>query len=54
LSQLRAYYYNEIDLNTFYGSEELTEGITSDDLKAAANKYINMENYVKIVLMPEE
>jgi len=54
LNQLRAYYYNETDLNTFFEREELTEGITSDDLKAAANKYINMENYVKIVLMPEE
>jgi len=54
LNQLRAYYYNQSNLNTFYESEELTEGITSDDLKAAANKYINMENYVKIVLIPEE
>lgn len=54
LSQLGGYYRNKADLNGFYEREKMVEALTSDDLKAAANKYLNMENYVQIVLMPEE
>jgi len=54
LGQIGGYYYNGIDLDTFYESEELTNGVTSKDLQDAANKYIKMDNYVKVVLMPEE
>jgi len=54
LGQIGGYYYNGMDLDTFYESEELTNGVTSKDLQDAANKYIKMDNYVKVVLMPEE
>lgn len=54
LSQLGGYYRNKADLNRFYEREKMVEALTSDDLKAAANQYLNMENYVQIVLMPEE
>jgi len=54
LGQIGGYYYNGIDLDTFYESEELTNGVTSKDLQDAAIKYIKMDNYVKVVLMPEE
>ena len=54
LNQLRSYYYNGSDLTSFYDYEKLIEELNSDDIKAAANKYFNMQNYVKAVLMPEE
>ena len=54
LGQISGYYRNNSDLAGFYEREKLVEALTSDDLKAAANQYLNMENYVQIVLMPEE
>jgi len=54
LSQLGGYYRNNSDLSEFYDREKLVEALTSNDLKAAANTYLNIENYVQIVLMPEE
>ena len=54
LGQLSSYYRNNSDLSGFYDREKLVEAMSSDDLKNAANKYLNMENYVQIVLMPEE
>ena len=54
LGQISGYYRNEADLKGFYDREKLVEALTSDDLKAAANQFLNMENYVQIVLMPEE
>jgi zinc protease len=54
LNQLSAYYRNGTDLETFYDREKLTENVNSKDLQVAANKYLNMDNYVKVVLMPEE
>jgi len=53
LSQLRSFYFAELSLDSFYQSEELTTRLSSNDLQEAANKYINMDNYVKVVLMPE-
>ena len=54
LSQIGGYYRNHADLDGFYEREKMVEALTSDDLKAAANQFLNMENYVQIVLMPEE
>jgi zinc protease len=54
LGQISTYYRNKADLNGFYEREKLVEALSSDDLKVAANKLLNMENYVQIVLMPEE
>jgi len=54
LGQLRSYYVNEGDLDTFFESEELTKNVSSKNLQSAAKKYLDMDNYIKIVLMPEE
>ena len=54
LNQISGYYYNKSELETFFEAESLTEGMNSSDLQEAAKKYINTENYVKVVLMPEE
>ena len=48
-----AYYYNE----RMYGIEELKELITKiskEDIHEAANQYFDLNNYLKVILMPEE
>ncbi len=54
LNQLKGYYSNSTDLETFFEREKLTEEVNSKDLQSAAKKYLKMDNYVKVVLMPEE
>jgi zinc protease len=54
LSQIGGYYRNNADLSGFYEREKMVEALTSDNLKSAANQYLDMKNYVQIVLMPEE
>lgn len=53
LGQLNAYYSNGTSLDTFFDRKDLVDALNSDDLKEAANKYLRNDNYVKIVLMPE-
>ncbi len=54
LGQLRGYYIYGGDLDDFYDREELIKNVNSKGLQSAAKKYLNMENYVKVVLKPEE
>ncbi len=54
LNQLNAYYYNGSDLSTFNEAESLTDALTIGDIQEAAKKYFDLDNYVQIVLMPEE
>lgn len=54
LNSLRAYYYNRSDLDGYYEYEEQIEKLSSDDLKETANTYLKDDNYIKVVLMPEE
>jgi zinc protease len=54
LNQLRNYYQNGMDIETFDEADSMIEKVNSKDLQEAANKYLNMENYVKVILMPEE
>ncbi len=54
LGQISGYYRNHSDLDSFYEYDKLVEALTADDLKAAANQYLDMNNYVQVVLMPEE
>jgi zinc protease len=54
LGQLRGYYIYGGDLDEFYDREELIKNVNSKDLQSAAKKYLDMENYVKVVLKPEE
>jgi zinc protease len=42
------------DLNEIFQREKLLKSITVDSTKAAAEKYFNEENLVKVVLMPEK
>ncbi len=47
------YYYNE----RIYGMEELKELIAKvslEDIHQSAIKYFDLDNYLKVILMPEE
>ncbi len=54
LNSLRGYYYNDGDLEGYYDYEDQIEKLSSEDLKETANTYLKDDNYVKVVLMPEE
>ncbi|MEM9856271.1 MAG: insulinase family protein [Bacteroidota bacterium] len=54
LNSLRGYYYNGGDLEGYYDYEDQIEKLSSEDLKKTANTYLKDDNYVKVVLMPEE
>ena len=54
VNQLNAYYNHNTDLDSFYEREKLVEALTSEDIIAAVNKYLNMNEYIKVVLMPEQ
>ncbi|NOX87245.1 MAG: hypothetical protein GXO86_15030 [Chlorobi bacterium] len=48
-----AYYYNE----NLMGLDELKakiKAVTADELKEMANRYFDEDNYLKVILMPEE
>jgi predicted Zn-dependent peptidase len=34
--------------------EELIDTLTSDDIREAARRYIRLDNYVRVTLMPEQ
>ena len=54
LSVLRFYYSHGEDPTNILKAEEKIEGLTLEAIKAAANRYFDMENYAQFVLMPEK
>ncbi|WP_246203011.1 M16 family metallopeptidase [Fulvivirga lutimaris] len=54
LNSLYGYYFNDYDLSGYYEYEKQIEALTSKDLQEAAKKYLPADEYIKIVLMPEE
>ncbi len=54
LNSIRFYDSVGADLDKFYSFDERVNSITVDDVKAAAQKFMSGENYIQLVLMPEE
>ncbi len=54
MSQLYSSYYYDRPLDRIGEFEEWVDQLSSDDLKMVANKYLNDEHYIQVVLMPEE
>jgi zinc protease len=54
LNSLYGYYFNNYDLSGYYEYEKQIESLTSKDLQDAAKKFLPADEYIKIVLMPEE
>lgn len=54
LGQLRSAVLNDGPLNEWMRYEAMIDALDADMLLEAAQKYINMDNYIEIVLYPEE
>lgn len=54
LGTLKHYYYHNEDFSEFAKYEEAVRNIKVEDIIEVANKYINKENYIKVVLLPEK
>ena len=53
LGQLRAYYFNDSDLNNFYQYETQVDNLNSDDIQEVAKKYVDLDKSIRMVLYPE-
>lgn len=54
MNRLYSFYYYNDDLSDFMNSEERIEALTKEDLKKVANEFLNEEQYVQAILLPEE
>jgi zinc protease len=54
LGQLRAAVLNGEPLNTWQQYDSMIEKLDANMLQAAAKRYLNMNNFVQVVLLPEE
>jgi zinc protease len=54
LGQLRAYYWHGEDLEKILNYPKLVNGLQANDIQVAAKKYFDVNNYVEVVLVPEE
>jgi len=54
LSQLKFAYFNDLDPAYILDFPELIKSLTLDDIHKAAKRYFDMDNYVDVVLYPQE
>ena len=53
LSNISYYLGNNDDLNTLPKWEEQINSLTADEIKKAAQKYIDTDNMIKVIMEPE-
>jgi len=54
LNRLYSFYYYDDDLSNFIVTEDKINSLKAEDLKAAANRFINEDQFVEAILLPEE
>jgi zinc protease len=54
LSVLQFYYQHGIEPESIWEFDERVEKLSTENIRAAAQKYFDMDNYVKVVLLPEQ
>ncbi len=54
LSALNKYYFNKMDPKEILETSDRIDKLSYDAVKKAAKKYLNTENYIKVVLLPEK
>jgi len=54
LNRLYDFYYYNDDLSNFVVTEDKINSLKAEDLKAAANEFLNEEQFVEAILLPEE
>lgn len=52
LSTLYKYFFYDLDLSEIKKYSERVEGLTQSDIQKTAKKYLNVKNYVEVVLYP--
>ena len=53
LDMLSQAWINKTDVSSLINKLNLVEKVTSQNIKVVANKYLNVNQYLKVVLMPE-
>jgi len=53
LNELKTMYFNNSSDYKLLGYNDMIENVKVDEIKKMANKYLNTDNYVKVVLYPE-
>ena len=54
VNALQSRYFHDMDPETILRYDKQIEGLTLDDLQEAAREYLDQENYVRVVLYPED
>ena len=54
LNNLEYRYFNNLDPAGIMDYLDLVDSLTLDDIQKAAQKYFNVKNYVRVVLLPED
>lgn len=54
LSSLSGYYINDTDPRELLNYDKMVNQLTAKDIQEAAGKYINENNYIKVILYPED
>jgi len=54
LNRLYSFYYYDDDLSNFIVTEDKIKSLKAEDLKAAANRFIDEDQFVEAILLPEE
>ncbi|HET8859099.1 M16 family metallopeptidase [Marivirga sp.] len=53
LNRLYSFYYYDDDLSNFIISEDKINSLSTQDLKSAANEFLNEDQFVEAILLPE-
>ncbi len=54
LNSLNDYYLNNEDPKRILETNDFINKLTPDDIRTAANKYFTLDNYIRVVLLPEK
>jgi zinc protease len=54
LNRLYSFYYYNDDLSNFIVTEDKIKSLKAEDLKMAANEFLNEDQFVEAILLPEE
>jgi zinc protease len=54
INAMKAYDFNQIDYSEFKKEEAIIKSLTKEDIIATAKKYLNLDNYIRVYLVPEK
>ena len=54
INAMKAYEFNQIDYSEFKKEEAIIKSLTKEHIIATAKKYLNLDNYIRVYLVPEK